>query len=190
MDAAAVERALAAFCADVRRTFTAELGRVRGATGSRSAYEANSKFEGFEGSFASLKEFHAGAEASLNLGYPNPDTRKGILNEHTAHPSVARLFVAPNYRLATCLLIEHSWAVDPSAPSQAVLDLLARLRADRGVEEDEERYYTAMLAAGVSLSLVRGESKDVDIDAASGTVTFRCARLATAAGEPFAFGEG
>ena len=80
MDDTAVDRALEAYFADVRRIFTAELAKVRAATGSKSAHEANSKFEGFQGSFATLKDFHAGAEATLKLGYPNPDTVKGIRN--------------------------------------------------------------------------------------------------------------
>ena len=165
MDAAAVERALAAYFADVRRIFTAALAQVRAATGSRSAYEANSKFEGFEGSFASLKEFHAGAEASLQLGYPNPDTMKGIRLEHTAHPSVERLFVTPNYRLLTCLRVEYWWAVNPSAPPKAVMDLLGRLVKARGGE-------ARLTAAEAELRLVRGASADVDIEGQ--TVTFRC----------------
>ena len=132
LDKAAVERLLDAYCADVRRIFGAALAQVRAATGSKSAAEANSKFDGFQGSFATLDDFHAGAEATLQLGYPNPDIGKGIRLEHTEHPSVTRLFVTPNYRLATCLLVEYWWAVDPSAPPQAALDRLARLVAARG----------------------------------------------------------
>jgi hypothetical protein len=154
LDAEAVERLLDSFCADMRGLFKAALGKLRAATGSRSALEANRKFEGFEGSFATLQEFHAGAEASLKLGYPNPDTMKGIRLEHTQHPSVTRLFVTPNYRIATCLLFEYWWAVDPHAPPKAVLDLLASQQRARG------------------LSLVRGAGGAVDID--SDTVTFRC----------------
>ena len=78
---------------------------------SKSAHEANSKFEGFEGSFASLREFHAGAEKTLNLGYPNPDIMKGIRLEHTKHSSAKRHFVTPNYRVVTSLHIEYAWAV-------------------------------------------------------------------------------
>ena len=106
------ERALAAFLKDARARFLKALLDARQATGSKSAYEANRKFtDGFEGSFATLQEFHAGAEASLNLGYPNPDTIKGMRLEHTAHPSAERLFVTPNYRIATCLLLEYAWAM-------------------------------------------------------------------------------
>jgi hypothetical protein len=120
------EGVLQAFFADVRRIFTDELDRVRTGTGSKSAAEANSKFDGFPGTFASLKDFHAGAEATLKLGYPNPDIEKGIRLEHTntTHPSVTRLFVTPNYRLATCLLTEYAWAVDPAAPGPEALKLL------------------------------------------------------------------
>jgi hypothetical protein len=115
MDEVAVECALRAYFIDVRSIFTDALTRARLATGSKNAVEANSKFDGFEGSFASLKDFHAGAEATLKLGYPNPDTEKGIRLEHTVHPSAERLFVTANYRIATNLVIEYWWAVDPSA---------------------------------------------------------------------------
>jgi hypothetical protein len=172
MDADAVERALAAYFADVRRIFTAALAQVRAATGSKSAYEANSKFDGFEGSFASLQEFHAGAEASLQLGYPNPDTMKGIRLEHTAHPSAERLFVTANYRIATCLLVEYWWAVDPSAPPKAVLDLLGRLMKARCGEDDVLQRTAGPADAEAELSLVRGASADVDIEGQ--TVKFRC----------------
>ena len=183
MDSEAVERVLLAFFADVRRIFTTELAQVRGATGSKSAHEANSKFEGFEGSFTTLEDFLAGAEATLQLGYPNPDIEKGIRLEHTQHPaSMRRLFVTPNYRLATCLLVEYWWAMDPSAPPKEVLDLLAQLGAARfaeqedGAKEEEGVYATRLDGAAGRISLVRGGSEDVDIDAADGTVTFRCLR--------------
>jgi hypothetical protein len=169
-----VERVLGAFCADIRRIFATGLAQVRASEGSRNAAEANSKFEGFEGSFATLKDFHAGAEATLNLGYPNPDTLKGIRLEHTEHPSALRLFVTPNYRIATCLLVENAWAVDPAAPPKAALDLFGRLRSDRGADGDaqvERRWVAGMGGAG--LELVRGEGKDVDIDAEAQTVTFK-----------------
>ena len=185
MDDTAVDRALEAYFADVRRIFTAELAKVRAATGSKSAAEANSKFEGFQGSFATLQEFHQGAEATLQLGYPNPDTIKGIRLEHTAHPSMTRLFVTPNYRVATCLLLEYWWAVKAFAPTKAMLDLLRRLAAARGAEDDDAQEgagsgtagladgsETAGLADEVELSLVRGASADVDIEGQ--TVTFRC----------------
>ena len=62
---------------------------AREVRGSRSAVEANSKFEGFTGSFASLEEYHKGAEEALQLGYPNPKLWEGIRNEHT-DPSARR----------------------------------------------------------------------------------------------------
>jgi hypothetical protein len=179
MDDSAVELALEAYFADMRRLLLAALKELRVATGSKSAHEANSKFEGFEGSFATLEDFHAGAEATLQLGYPNPDIIKGIRLEHTAHPSVTRLFVTPNYRLATCLAVEFAWAVDPHVPPKQALDLLLRLRADSGTDDDAQGWGvgrlegpgTAFEAGGFSLSLVRGEDTEVDID--SGVVTFR-----------------
>ena len=111
MSTEAALRALAAFFEDAKLKFLQALREVKEAKGSKSAVEANSKFaDGFQGSFASLRDFHAGAEATLELGYPNPDIMRGILLEHTAHPSAGRLFVTPNYRIATCLLIEYAWA--------------------------------------------------------------------------------
>jgi hypothetical protein len=104
-------RAVDAFLEDARVRIYTALVEAKKAQGSKSAAEANSKFEGFQGSFATLEEFHLGAEASLNLGYPNPDTMKGILNEHTQHPSAERFFCTSNYRIVTCLLIEYAWAV-------------------------------------------------------------------------------
>ncbi len=178
MDEKAVERALGAYFADVRRIFAAALAEVRGATGSKTAAEANSKFDGFEGNFANLTQFHAGAEATLDLGYPNPDTMKGILLEHTVHPSVARLFVAPNYRLATALLVEYWWVVCPDAPPKNARDLVSRLRLERDASKAEDAGSLAgpAIPGEVALSLVRGESKEVDID--SWVVTFRCSSTA------------
>ena len=105
--------ALDAFIQDTRALFQAALKRLREVHGSTSAVEANSKFEGFTGNFATLEDFYAGAEETMNLGYPNPDLEKGIMMEHIAHPSVRRIFVTPNYQIATCLLLEYWWAVDP-----------------------------------------------------------------------------
>jgi hypothetical protein len=183
MEEGAKERVLAAFFADVRHVFGVALEEVRKATVSKSAYEANRKFEGFEGSFASLHDFYAGAEATLKLGYPNPLIDKGILLEHTAHGSVTRLFVTPNYRLATCLAVEYSWADDPAKPSKQALDLVSQLTADRGLEDEEQEeeqeevesgWATRVAAGAFGLSVVRGDSTDVDIDAADHAVTFRC----------------
>jgi hypothetical protein len=114
---------LEAFFEDVKFKFLRALLEAKTATGSKSAVEANSKFaDGFQGSFASLRDFHAGAEASLQLGYPNPDIEKGMHQEHTGHSSVTRLFLAPNYCIVTSLLIEYAWAVFEESPA----DLNAR----------------------------------------------------------------
>jgi hypothetical protein len=111
-------RAVEAFLEDARVRILTALLEAKTAQGSKSAAEANGKFEGFQGSFATLEEFHAGAEATLRLGYPNMDTLKGILNEHTQHPSAERLFVTPNYRIATSLLLEFAWAVHDEKPEE------------------------------------------------------------------------
>ena len=126
----AAARAFDAFVEDARAKFLAALREARETTGSKSAAEANSKFEGFQGSFATLQDFHAGAEATLKLGYPNPEAMKGIRLEHTAHPSIARLFITPNYRIATSLLVEYAWAVLEESPTDpAAQALQARARA-------------------------------------------------------------
>ena len=114
LDDEAAEQALQAFFCDARRMFFAAVRSVRCATGSTSARECNSKFQGFTGSFASLSDFHAGAEETMKLGYPNPEIEKGIMIDHSAHPSALRLFVTPNYRIVTCLLVEYWWALDPN----------------------------------------------------------------------------
>jgi hypothetical protein len=174
MSPAEEQQAVAAFLEDAKVRILEALRQVRVATGSKSAAEANSKFDGFEGSFASLKDFHAGAEATLQLGYPNPDTMKGIRLEHTEHPSVARLFVTPNYRITTSLAVEHAWAADPAAPPKPVAALLGTLRAARGAEEgDVQAESRCATLGGADLSLVRGESKDVDIVEDAHTATFR-----------------
>jgi hypothetical protein len=102
----------------VRHIFKAAVKEIREAKGSTSAVEANSKFTDgfFQGSFASIKDFHAGAEETLRLGYPNPDIEKGIRQEHTTQPSDTGLFVTPNYRIATCLLVEYWWAMFEEPP--------------------------------------------------------------------------
>ena len=140
LDEASAQRVLDAFCADARRIFAEALRQTREEGGSTSAAAANSKFEGFQGSFASLKDFHAGAEATLQLGYPNPDIERGIRLEHTGHVSATRLFVTPNYRIATCLLVEYWWAVYEEEPSDPTVQslrtdairLIRQLHADRG----------------------------------------------------------
>ena len=183
MDAASMERALEAFYADVRHTFMEKLARVRAATGSRNVTKAKSRFDCFPDSFASLRDFYAGADATLQLGCPNLDTMEGIRLEHTAHPSVARLFVTPNHRFVTCLLIEYCWAVDPYPQPKAALDLLSRLRADRGESgnkrEDRDLEENIILARldnhnpSYAVSLLIGDKSDVDIDITAGTIAFR-----------------
>ena len=135
-----VQAAVAAFLEEARVEILEAVLEAKKAKGSKSAHEANSKFAGgFEGSFASLKDFHAGAEASLNLGYPNPDTMKGMRQEHTEHPSAQRLFLTPNYRLVTSLHIEYAWAMYEECPDdqevkkllQKAQDLLRELAAAR-----------------------------------------------------------
>ena len=140
LDGAAMESALDAFFADLKVTFKRAVLQAQGDRGSTSAMAANSKFEGFQGSFASLKDFHAGAEATLHLGYPNPDIEKGIRTEHTAHMSARRLFVTPNYSIATCLMIEYWWAVFEENPTDKAvvalrddaIRLIRKLHSDRG----------------------------------------------------------
>jgi hypothetical protein len=130
---------VAAFVEDARFKILEALREAKEIKGFRSAAEANSKFEGFPGSFATLKDFHAGAEKSLNLGYPNPDTIKGIRLEHTAHPSVDRLFVTPNYHIVTNLFIEYAWAMIEESPTdlenrrllRRALELLRKLLKER-----------------------------------------------------------
>jgi hypothetical protein len=54
----------------------------------------------------------------------NPNILKGIMLEHTAHPSVWKIFVTSNYSIATCLCVEYWWAVDPFCPPSAVSQFL------------------------------------------------------------------
>ena len=121
---------LDAFCADARLMVLNAAKAVRANVSSTSAVEANSKFEGFTGSFASLDDFHMGAEERLQLGYPNPDVLKGIYNENVEHPSATRLFLTPNYNLATCLMLEYWWAMDPD--SIEALGFLEKIHKERG----------------------------------------------------------
>jgi hypothetical protein len=125
-----IRRALASFLEDAKVKILEAVLEAKTAKGSRSAHEANSKFDGFQGNFASIKDFHAGAEASLNLGYPNPDTVKGIRHEHTRHPSVERLFVTPNYRIVTNLFIEFVWAMYEACPEDPESKELLRKAQD------------------------------------------------------------
>jgi hypothetical protein len=143
MSAKEAKLALAAFFEDAGALFLKTLHELRLATGSKSAVEANGKFQGFEGSFASLKDFHAGAEETLKLGYPNPDIMRGILLEHTAHSSATRLFATTNYCIATSLLIEYWWATFESSPTDAAVrkkacEQLRKIRSDRSDTEPME----------------------------------------------------
>jgi hypothetical protein len=165
-----LERDLDAVCEDVCRIVRRAVKEVREAKGSTSALEANSKFEGFVGSFASLDDYHAGAEETLQLGYPNPDVEAGIRNELTAHPSARRLFGTPNYLLATCLDVEYWWSLDPDRAPKEVTDLLRRLREERGPDSEDQGATAGQgrAEAGkgqVELVILRGRSEDVDIDA-------------------------
>jgi hypothetical protein len=121
-----VGRAVEAFLEDARVRILGALIETKKARGSKSAAEANSKFSGgFQGNFATLEEFHKGAGASLNLGYPNPDTMKGIWYEHTQHPSAEKLFKTPNYSIVTNMHIEYAWAIfseNPDDREKKVLD--------------------------------------------------------------------
>ena len=174
MDDASWKRALDAFCADARRTVEAAVKQVRSARVSTSAVEANGKFEGFEGTFATLEDYHAGAEQTLQLGYPNPLVMDGIRNEHTGLPSATRLFVTPNYQLATCLLLEYWWATGPGAAPAEVFKLLRDLRLARGGSVRGVKTIPDSPAEGQGvLCLVRGNSQHVDIDSYTRIVTIR-----------------
>ena len=174
MDDASWKRALDAFCADARRTVEAAVKQVRSARVSTSAVEANGKFEGFEGTFATLEDYHAGAEQTLQLGYPNPLVMDGIRNEHTGLPSATRLFVTPNYQLATCLLLEYWWATGPAAAPAEVFKLLRDLRLARGGSVRGVKTIPDSPAEGQGvLCLVRGNSQHVDIDSYTRIVTIR-----------------
>ena len=135
-DKAWVEGVLEAFFSDVRHIVTEAVREVVEAKGSTNAVEANSKFEGFVGSFASLDDFHKGAEETLQLGQPNPVVDKGISIELTEHPSAKKWFVTPNYLLVTCLLVEYWFAQDPNKAPHEVKELLRKQRAAR-VEEQQ-----------------------------------------------------
>ena len=145
------ENAIIAFQHDAKLLFDRALQKLDEQKVSSSALEANSKFSGFTGSFATLEEFYAGAEETMRLGYPNPDIEKGILVEHTdtEHPSVERIFVTSNYLIATCLLVEYFWAVDPwfetESPDPSVRkardtakSLIKAFRRDRGLLDAED----------------------------------------------------
>ena len=187
-----VQRALEAFLAEARVKILGALLEAKTTEGSRSAAEANSKFtDGFQGSFATLKEFHAGAEASLNLGYPNPDTMKGILLEHTKHPSAEKFFVTPNYRIITNLLIEYAWAVYEECPDDVeaknvlyrALDSVKKLVAARNNHDgavasvsspDALPFFPGEVGDSFSESLVMFALPGVMVDSDSGGTAKAC----------------
>ena len=134
-DTSWVNDVLEAFFIDVQHIVKEAVREVVEAKGSTSAAEANSKFDGFVGSFASLQEFHAGAEETLKLAQPNPDVEKGILNDLTRHRSADQLFVTPNYQILTSLRTEYYFAKDPNNTPPEVKEQLRKLRVER---EDEQ----------------------------------------------------
>ena len=160
MSQAQVGLALEAFFADARRKFVMEWETARrpGSTASKSAVEANSKFDGFDGSFATLDDFHKGQD----LGFPNPDLLKGIRLEHTAHPSSNKLFVSSNYRLVTSLSIEFAWAMlDEELDALAeAKKLLARLRKEASEHEGGRGEVEVLKASSDELFFFPGEVGD------------------------------
>jgi hypothetical protein len=160
------KRAVEAFVEDAKVKILGALVATKQSTGSRSAAEANSKFAGgFQGSFATLEEFHKGAAESLNLGYPNPDTGKGIWYEHTQHPSAEKLFKTPNYSIVTSMLIEYAWAIysqNPDEREKEVLDkayqLIRKLIEERdgpdSVPADSELLFPGEVGDSFAESLV------------------------------------
>jgi hypothetical protein len=157
------KRAVDAFLEDARvRILTALVG-TKTAKGSKSAAEANSKFAGgFQGSFATLGEFHKGAAETLNLGYPNPDGMKGICFELTQHPSAMRLFKTPNYSIVTNMLLEYAFAVYNTNPDNRERDVLDRSRKFilKLVEEREGAEAASAAAKRVERPLFPGEVGD------------------------------
>jgi hypothetical protein len=119
-----LDTALDAFCHDARKIVIARAKQLHKSMISSSAQEANSKFHGFTGDFADLSEFYDGAEETMHLAYPNPETMKGIAVEHTVHPSAEKVFVTGNYFIATCLRVEYFWAKDPNGQDPATLNFL------------------------------------------------------------------
>ena len=192
-----VQAAVAAFLEEARVKVLEAVLEAKKAEGSKSAHEANSKFAGgFEGSFATLKEFHAGAEASLNLGYPNPDTMKGMRQELAEHASALELFLTPNYRLVTNLLIEFAWAMfeehpdDPEVKkllrrAQDLLRVLAAARdgdaAASAAVPAEELLYPGEVGDSFSESMVIFTFPGVDVGSADAVKACEAAAKAKAA---------
>jgi hypothetical protein len=144
-------RALEAFSQDVKYKFLTSLKSCKKAKGSADAVQANSKFQGFQGSFATLKMFHKGAEATLKLGYPNPNIMHGIMLEHTAHSSATRLFATTNYCIATNLLIEYWWATLEENPGPTGAAIRARacaqLKKHSNLRSDNQSMHDAAKSA-------------------------------------------
>jgi hypothetical protein len=159
MPLAEARRAVDAFLEDARvRILTALVG-TKEAKGSKSAAEVNSKFAGgFQGSFATLDDFHKGAAETLNLGYPNPDTGKGIWYEHTQHPSAEKLFKTTNYSIVSNMLLEYAFAVysQTNDREKKVLDRAYTLM--KGLVEARDGAVTAKRAEDLFFSGEVGDS--------------------------------
>jgi hypothetical protein len=90
--------------------------------------------------------------------------------------------VSPNYIIATNLLLEYWFAMDPSNPPEAALKLLETIQAERtdfGVAGNEPRSSNASVTANacargnMGLEIIRGVTGEVDIDADKATATIR-----------------
>jgi hypothetical protein len=136
--------ALDAFCEDARRIVIASANKLCESLVSSSAQEANNKFHGFTGDFADLPDFYVGAEETIHLAYPNPNTMKGICDEHLAHPSANKVFVTGNYFIATCLRVELYWARDPSSRDPTTQEFLKQ-NANEYAEHDTKNSLSGKL---------------------------------------------
>ena len=159
LDEDSIDRIVGIFSEEVRQRLKAELVRLR-AVDTVAESQSNSKFEGFEGDFASLKEFYDGIEESLDLGSPDPNTLKGMELEHTAHPSTRRTFVTPNYLIATDLLTEWAWLRHGGPHSQApmIQHFLDEIRRTHGNGDDGlfpgevgDQHHEVLMIASVEL---------------------------------------
>ncbi len=138
-----LDAALNAFCEDARAIVVARAKELHNSKTSSSAQEANSKFHGFTGNFADLPDFYDGAEEAMHLAYPNPNTIKGIRDEHTGHPSANKVFVTTNYFIATSLRVEYFWATNPvlrDTDTSKFLKEYAEEYADGNVKRKDEDY--------------------------------------------------
>ena len=144
-----LDRGLSAFYMDVQRLVERSWNKLREPVGRRRVYEANSKFQVEQGCLDStVTEFREGPLERTWQGLPNPDLAKGILDELAgSHPTIRKLSVTKNYKIATCLLLEFFWAVNPDFASgfkftdkevdlstcqEEARNILAQLRSDRG----------------------------------------------------------